>query len=65
MIFRYIFDADEELTVDELQQLATTTIGEDIEEEIVTLADRLRGRGRFRRERATNRAKHGRRGQPP
>jgi len=45
MIFRYIFDADDEITVDELQKLATTTIGEDIEEEIVTLADRLREEG--------------------
>ena len=31
--------------MDELQKLATTTIGEDIEEEIVTLADRLREEG--------------------
>jgi uncharacterized protein DUF4351 len=50
-IFRYIFDVDDEITVDELQKLATTTIGDDVEEEIVTLADRLREEGRQKGER--------------
>jgi predicted transposase YdaD len=50
-IFRYIFEVDDQLTVDELKQLATTTIGEDVEEEIVTLADRLREEGRQKGER--------------
>jgi hypothetical protein len=49
-IFRYIFDVDDQLTVDELRQLATTTIGEDVEEAIVTLADRLREEGRIKGE---------------
>lgn len=49
-IFRYIFEVDDQLTVDELQQLATTTIGEDVVEEIVTLADRLREEGRIKGE---------------
>ncbi len=51
MIFRYIFEVDDRLTVDELKRLATTTIGEDVEEEIVTLADRLREEGRQKGER--------------
>jgi len=38
-IFRYILEVDDQLTVDDLQKLATSTIGEDVEEEIVTLAD--------------------------
>lgn len=50
-IFRYIFDVDDLLTVDELQKLATATIGADVEEEIVTLADRLREEGRIKGER--------------
>jgi predicted transposase YdaD len=54
MILRHIFEVDEHLTVDELQMLATT-IGEDIEEEIVTLADRLREEGRQKGERAGER----------
>ena len=37
-------------TVDGLRQLATTTIGEDVEEAIVTLADRLREEGRIKGE---------------
>src|SRR5512132_1485497 len=55
MIFRYIFEVDEQLTVDELKRLATKTIGEDVEEEIVTLADRLREEGRQKGERTGER----------
>ena len=55
MIFRYIFEVDDRLTVDELKRLATTTIGEDVEEEIVTLADRLREEGRQKGERTGER----------
>ena len=55
MIFRCIFEVDERLTVDELKRLATTTVGEDIEEEIVTLADRLREEGRQKGERTGER----------
>ena len=50
-----IFEVDERLTVDDLKRLATTTIGEDVEEEIVTLADRLREEGRQKGERTGER----------
>jgi predicted transposase YdaD len=51
MIFRYMFEVDDKLTVDELKRLAIAAIGEDVEEEIVTLADRLREEGRQKGER--------------
>ncbi len=37
--------------MEDLKRLATTTMGEDVEEEIVTLADRLREEGRQKGER--------------
>jgi hypothetical protein len=52
MIFRYVFEADEALTVDDLRALVANRVGKDVEEEVVTLADRLREEGRITGERA-------------
>jgi predicted transposase YdaD len=51
MIFRYVFEADETLTVDELRALVANRVDKDVEEEVVTLADRLREEGRLNGER--------------
>ena len=43
-------DATNQLTVDEIKELIARSVGEDVEEEIVTLADRLREEGRLKGE---------------
>ena len=49
-IFRYVFDVDDQLTVDEIKELLAKSVGPEIEEEIVTLSDRLREEGRIKGE---------------
>ena len=50
MIFRYIFNVDEQLTQDELKELLAKSVSKEVEEEIVTLSDRLREEGRIKGE---------------
>jgi hypothetical protein len=45
-IFRYMWEADEQLGVEELRQLVAREVGKDIEEAIVTTVDMLRAEGR-------------------
>ena len=45
-IFRYMWEADEHLGIEELRRLVAREVGKDVEEAIVTTADMLRAEGR-------------------